>query len=201
MLNCRHETSLSNLTEKIPQPFENACVKGETYKLVGSDELYNLINDPGEQYNIAPENPEKLAELKQIYLDWYEEVKSESGFRTGVNYINLDQQEEIVLQFFNRNDKGWPVKVKNKGSYQVIVRNVNPDLLPEGANMCLDFGGKIFKEKIEREKDQVIFTDLQPKPGEYHLNSYTEGYKIPKKGRLNSEDLGYRNIIIRKQNR
>jgi len=40
-------------------------------------ELYNLQNDPGEQHDLARENPAKAAALTQLLHDWREQVKAQ----------------------------------------------------------------------------------------------------------------------------
>ncbi len=59
--------------------FPGAAVRKGNYKLLqnfedGSLQLYNLSTDLGEQRDIKAENPEKLAELKSLLLDWYKET-------------------------------------------------------------------------------------------------------------------------------
>jgi len=38
--------------------------------------LYDLANDPGETKNVAQEQPEKLAEMKALYLKTFERIPS-----------------------------------------------------------------------------------------------------------------------------
>jgi arylsulfatase A-like enzyme len=40
-------------------------------------ELYDMVNDPGEQKNIAKDNPEIVAELSRKYEEWVDDVSSE----------------------------------------------------------------------------------------------------------------------------
>jgi uncharacterized sulfatase len=57
-----------------------SCVRQRDWKLfefydfepeeAGRYELYNLIDDIGEQNNLADSEPAKLAELKQLLADW-----------------------------------------------------------------------------------------------------------------------------------
>ena len=47
-----------------------------TLKARLSFELYNLKTDPTEQNNVAAENPEIFARLKNAYDDWYADVSS-----------------------------------------------------------------------------------------------------------------------------
>ena len=40
-------------------------------------ELYNLSDDPGEKQDVAEEHPERVADLRHAYEQWFEEVSSE----------------------------------------------------------------------------------------------------------------------------
>ncbi len=50
------------------------AVRTETHKLIagtdGTVELYDLVNDPGEQVNVAGAAPERVAELRRLLAEW-----------------------------------------------------------------------------------------------------------------------------------
>ena len=55
-----------------------AAVIGERWKLIafvsGKAELYDLKNDPSESKDIAAQNPERVAEMKQTLMEWQKQV-------------------------------------------------------------------------------------------------------------------------------
>jgi arylsulfatase A-like enzyme len=58
------------------------------YKLISIDdgmtfELYDLLNDPEEQYNIATENEELVEKMKEDLFDW---INSVDNSRSGGDY-------------------------------------------------------------------------------------------------------------------
>jgi arylsulfatase A-like enzyme len=58
-----------------------AAFRSGDWKLIefyefGDAELYNLATDPGEQKNLAMENPEKLQELRQTLAEWQQTLKA-----------------------------------------------------------------------------------------------------------------------------
>lgn len=63
-----------------PRPYPNGAVRNRRYKLVNGSELYDLLSDPGEQKNVAEQNPELVSDLRRRYDDWWTDVTRERGF-------------------------------------------------------------------------------------------------------------------------
>lgn len=63
-----------------PVPFPGGIARQEHWKMVNGEELYDLSNDVGERYNLSDSLPEKLAELKAAYLNWWNELEATSDF-------------------------------------------------------------------------------------------------------------------------
>ncbi len=57
-----------------PQPWRNSAVMTDQYRLVNGTELYDIVEDPGQQRNIGPENPEVRDRLRFEYEEWYKDV-------------------------------------------------------------------------------------------------------------------------------
>lgn len=51
------------------------AVRNEKWRLVGNSELYNIDADPGEQNNVATENPEVVQEMLKAYDKWWDQVR------------------------------------------------------------------------------------------------------------------------------
>ncbi|MBC6999148.1 sulfatase [Cytophaga sp. FL35] len=74
-----------------------------------SEELYNLINDPGERNNVYNQNQELAKSLSNTLLNWLEEV--------GANYPNPDNKynDELAIQRFkNTVEKRLPELEKER---------------------------------------------------------------------------------------
>jgi arylsulfatase A-like enzyme len=74
------EPIVVELTEDSNNPQRRAIIAGN-YKLTVRGRgaayfLYDLANDPGETKNVAQEQPEKLAEMKALYLKTFERIPS-----------------------------------------------------------------------------------------------------------------------------
>ncbi len=71
------EPILSELTEDSHNPPRRAVIQGDYKLIVIKDRkfmLFNLSKDPGEETDLAETEPEKLAEMKQIYTKLYEKL-------------------------------------------------------------------------------------------------------------------------------
>lgn len=93
-----------------PEPYRNVAVRKGDFKLVGqtghlakaSDlELYNLSKDPGELHNLTNENPEKSAELKKDFDEWYRDVMGSPNLGSVRIHIGSNAENPVLL---SRND-------------------------------------------------------------------------------------------------
>ncbi len=56
--------------------YKGFAVRNEKWRLVGKSELYNIDEDPGEQNNVASENPQVVQQMLEAYDKWWDEVRS-----------------------------------------------------------------------------------------------------------------------------
>ena len=55
--------------------YKGFAVRNEKWRLVGKSELYNIDKDPGEQNNVASENPLVVQQMLEAYDKWWDEVR------------------------------------------------------------------------------------------------------------------------------
>jgi arylsulfatase len=55
--------------------YKGFAVRNEKWRLVGKSELYNIDEDPGEQNNVASENPQVVQQMLEAYDKWWDEVR------------------------------------------------------------------------------------------------------------------------------
>jgi arylsulfatase len=55
--------------------YKGFAVRSEKWRLVGKGELYDIETDPGEQKNVAKENPKVVEEVLKAYDAWWDEVR------------------------------------------------------------------------------------------------------------------------------
>jgi len=73
------------------------AVRNEQWRLVGKDELYDINEDPGEQNNVAEENPEVVTSMLREYSLWWDEVRP--------MMVNEDASLETVKPFVEQFNK------------------------------------------------------------------------------------------------
>ncbi|MDW5290107.1 arylsulfatase [Formosa sp. PL04] len=69
-------------TQRVPWPIKgkNSCVMDDDWRLIKGNELYNIVEDPGQEHNLAEKHPEKVAEMNAFYESWWEDVIKETKF-------------------------------------------------------------------------------------------------------------------------
>ncbi|NOY37452.1 MAG: arylsulfatase [Chlorobi bacterium] len=93
------------------EPYRNIAVRKGNFKLVGNTgwnagpsdfELFDIMADPYERFNLATQQPEKVLELKQLFDNWYRKIiQSENLVRPPGYIVGSRFQDTVVL---NRND-------------------------------------------------------------------------------------------------
>ena len=79
--------------------YNGFAVRNEKWRLVGKDELYNIQKDPGEQNNVAEENPEIVKEMLAVYDNWWDEVRpmlvnEDAPLDTGKPFVELYNKQK-----------------------------------------------------------------------------------------------------------
>jgi len=80
-------------TQRVPWPVKgkNSCVMDDNWRLIKGKELYNIIEDPGQENNVADAHPEKVAEMNAFYESWWEDVIKETKFSViDLGVTNMD---------------------------------------------------------------------------------------------------------------
>lgn len=55
--------------------YKHCAVRSPRFRLVNNRELYDIVNDPGEQRNVADQHPKLVARMRQAYDDWWASVQ------------------------------------------------------------------------------------------------------------------------------
>jgi arylsulfatase B len=133
---------------EVPRSWANACVRGERFKLVNRNELYDLSVDQAEAHNVAEQYAGIVKQYRAIYDRWYTEVVCETdGFEPSYAVIGSDEQwvtsfntAELHSVKGQPADNGWRIRVARSGEYKINVSGVHPDWFgPEGA-LVFQFG-------------------------------------------------------------
>jgi len=164
-------------TRRYPELYQNMALQKGSYKLVAhvdydspvdDFELFNIQDDPYEQYNLVQKSKEKAISLKAEMDLHYNELIQSSNLVDPPN-IQVGSNHENPV-FLNRNDAGgergiwaqeevygkWSVSI-NEGLYNIKFRFVEP--IPKGGKMYLETG--VIINQMKNDTDNVSFIEMQ----------------------------------------
>ena len=140
-------------------------------------ELYDLLADPGEETDLAPDMPEVVERLKAGYDDWFDDVSASRGYEAVRFVIGSDQQRRVTLtrqdwrmetpDGWGRDERvlgRWEVEVTSSGPYDVLVTFANP--APVAANATISFRGAEESVAVAAGAETATFEGLALETGQ-----------------------------------
>jgi len=122
-----------------PEPWRRTSLMQGKWRLVDSTELYNLATDPEQRKNIAQQHPQKVAEFKEAYNDWWQELLP--GYEDLPRiYVGHEKEDPVKLYCHDWHTDGvspwhqrhirtgymdngyWALQVEEPGKYSVKLR-------------------------------------------------------------------------------
>lgn len=183
--------------------WENGCVRGERWKLVNGDELYDLQNDPDESENLAAKYPQRVIAMRGEYKAWFESVTGERNLTAAPNYVGAPGQAETMLYFFEKDQEvdpaGWPIDVKSTGPYMICVENLQHTMFGDEVTCTLRCGDVEISQPVDPIKADLLFEGVELPLGVHTFQIDFSGDVLDKKWRYNLADLGHRLVWIRKE--
>lgn len=131
-----------------PIKWRSSSVMSQKYRLINGKELYEIAVDPGQEYNIASDHPEVVAEMRDFYDRWWAELEPTFSQTTEI-YLGHPDHSVVSLTAHDWIQKGsvpwhqgsirqanrknpdseqlthqghWAVKVIRSGKYQISLR-------------------------------------------------------------------------------
>jgi arylsulfatase len=161
-------------TRRYPELYHNMATQKGHFKLVGQTdydaaivdfELFNIEEDPYEEYNLVHQKTDQAISLKAELAEWYNQMISTPNI-TDPPRIQIGHENENPV-FLNRNDAGgergiwaqeeifgkWRVSIA-AGLYRITYRFMNP--IPKGGTMYLETGPRIHKASNNLENTEVL---------------------------------------------
>lgn len=190
-----------------PQQYQNCAVITHDFKMVGYPnsfneenlqistenpylELYDLLNDPGEKYNIAEKQPAILRMLRIAYDRWFEDVKATRHFVPGWIHVGTEFENPVYLcryqdaAYYNGEPFGWPVIVENSGKYEISINRAS---LKEKGSLFLKIDDEQVSQPLNEGKNKAIF--FLP-AGMFNLNIWFQ-----REGQLFHQPISAENLI------
>ncbi|WPR70400.1 arylsulfatase [Flavobacterium sp. NG2] len=143
-----------------PEKWKSSAVMQNKWRLINGKELYDVANDKGQKNNIAAQKPDKVAEMRNFYENWWKEVSvdfdKEVCFKIGnklENPITLtahdvhaaNGQQPWNQPSIREGQKGsgyWSVNILSEGTYELSLRRY-----PLEANLALNASAKAITRK------------------------------------------------------
>ena len=115
------------------EKWDPAVVMWNKWRLINENELYNIVDDPGQQINVLGKFPDVAKKMNSHYNEWYEKVKQEDlqeryiiiGSETSnpVNLYASDWQGDYCDNrggLINATGNGyWDIIVEQDGVYEI----------------------------------------------------------------------------------
>ncbi len=164
-----------------PQEFRNFAMAGKKWTLLSSNakrfELYDITQDPREENDLSKEHPEKLEEMKEGYMQWFNDVSStrENNYATPRIIVGNDAEinSELSRQDWIKDEgkvwgtKGhWLLTVDHDAVFDITVKILKPK---PGWNVTLK-AGDIVKKGVMKDTE-FTFKGIALKKGDLTLSA------------------------------
>lgn len=164
-------------------PENNKAVMWKKWRLVKGTELFDLSVDPGQQNNIAEENPEVFQKLRDYYEQWLQDAMK--GYDQ-TRFIHLGNEIQNPLMLYSSDWQGsyadniwnllsgdaigwWDVIVEKEGTYEFTLSRWHP---ASGTALTdsLEMAGGVMRGGLAIEKARIRVGEekkqLDTKPGQ-----------------------------------
>jgi arylsulfatase A-like enzyme len=176
-----------------PEQDRAFAARSQKYKLLRAEpplesrkvpplELFDMETDPGEQHNLATDQPQIAERLHAEYLAWFQDVSATRGFEPVRIEIGGARESPTILTRqdwrgpragWGPNDQGhWEVEISRPGPYEVTLR-LTARRFPTVAHLTL--------RGVNRELDlkpgttECTFHDVPWPTGPGRLEAWVEG--------------------------
>lgn len=161
-----------------PELFRSCAVVGQRYKLVNGEELYDLVEDPGEECDIAAEKPEVAREMRDAYERWFADVGSTRGYEPQRVVIGTPHENPVVItrqdwrgaEGWREGSRGyWLLDARSEGPYDITLTF---DPLEEPSAVGLEIGGVKFEREMDAGATELTFNDVRISAGAVRLDTW-----------------------------
>ncbi len=160
----------------VPQPYNNCCVRNQTWKLVNGKELYDLKADPAESRDVASENPGVVQDLRAFYDKWFEDVTRDKRYEPPDIILGDDRENPSTLtrQDWRGPRAGWAsdslghwvVSFARDGDYDITLRF---PALAADATLSLKLPQKTLTAQAKKGDVQYTFARIALTAARGHL--------------------------------
>lgn len=149
------------------------AIRTQRYNLINGTELYDVLEDPGEQKNIAADHPDVVQRLKASYEAWFKVAGDQCGFRRPIIPVGHAEEDPVTLPAPQAYLAGgvkylhgtgfahewitnwkttadaihWEIDVVRPGNYEIILRYLCP-VASTGSLLRLTVAGKTLEAQL-----------------------------------------------------
>lgn len=163
-----------------PQLYRACAARTQRYKLLDGKELYDLLEDPGEQRDIGAAHPAIVARMREGYERWFQDVSTSRGYAPPRIQLGTPHENPVTL---TRQDwRGpraswdgdglghWEVEVAAAGAYEVTLRRPGGD----AGIAHFQLSGAAHRQPVPKGAGEVRFNGLKLKPGPGKLEAFVQ---------------------------
>jgi hypothetical protein len=164
-----------------PEPFRNAAVRTQRWKLVDGKELYDLAAEPAEKNDVAASQPEVVGRLRAEYEKWFAGVSSR-GYDPPRIAIGTRHENPVVLTRQDwRGPKAawtpeaighWEVTVAETATYEVKARII---ARKEAARVAFGLNGATLAAEATVGSEEVVLGRTRIAKGEGRVTGEVGG--------------------------
>ncbi len=121
-----------------PRPWRKSAVMTEHWRLVNGTELYDIVADPAQAQDVAPQNPEEVAALRARYETWWRSLEPVFDDYVRIGVGGAENPVRLMSHDWHAEDRGvpwhqnhvrkgyigngpWALEVERAGEYEVTL--------------------------------------------------------------------------------
>ena len=175
-----------------PKPYRKSAVMTQRYRLVNGEELFDIVEDPGQERDLAASKPEEAKRLRDAYDAWYESCSEK--FATYCEIVLGSKAAPLTtltchdwhgrrVPWHQNAVKSqppangfWAVEVERAGRYAVTLRSKpKAAAFPLQATSAQVRIGDVSAEAAVSKGATEVRVELKLSPGKKQLQTYLRG--------------------------
>ena len=121
-----------------PIKWRKSAVMSDNWRLVNGEELYNMVDDPGQTNDIALKNPKKVKKFRKAYDAWWDDISSDfdnfqaiiigSPKENPINLTSHDWHSNTQVPWNHKHIRSglqgngfWVLDIESSGIYELTL--------------------------------------------------------------------------------
>lgn len=122
-----------------PEKWRESCVMQGPWRLINGSELYNLLDDPGQEKDLAADAPQVVTRLREAYEAWWADLEEAMRFDAAIPLGGPDCQRAVLTAHDWQSEQTppwhqgdirqgllargrWSVEILSAGNYRIELR-------------------------------------------------------------------------------